>query len=177
MTKIDDSLDWQFLAAAAQALVALDEFESWVYASTSLERMLGPKLYLELIDFDFHNAKAQRNLSILLRRALSERGRTGEERDVAIWIARAYLEGRVDLATVSRVLARIRVDSNEWVPSEFAYIDSELDEIPTPARYEHWNSETLAKKLEESAPRLKAFEEGARSAAQKMLDALRSDAV
>ncbi|HEV7705477.1 MAG TPA: hypothetical protein VGO46_14365 [Gemmatimonadaceae bacterium] len=176
MTQIEDSLDWQYLSAAAHALVPLDEFESWVYASTSLERLLGSQLHLELVDFDFRDVKAQRDLSIFLRRALTERGRTSEERDVALWIARGYLAGRVDLATVARVLARIRVDSNEWVPSEFTYIDSELDEIPTPAQYDNWNPEALAKKLEESAPRLKAFEEGARLAAQKMLDALQSDA-
>jgi hypothetical protein len=175
MATIDDSIDWQYIAATAHGLVPLKEFESWVYASTSLERLLGSKFYLELVDHDFRKTNAQHDLASLLGRAYAERRGSSMERDVARWVARGYLDGRVDLATVSRVLARIRVDSNEWVPSEFAYIDSELDEIPVKAQYALWNPEALALKLEESAPRLKAFEKGARLAAQEMLDALQTD--
>ena len=93
-----------------------------------------------------------------------------------MWVARGYLDGSIGLVTTSRVLAEIRTDSQEWVPSEFVYIDSELDEIPLPTQYHQWEPAALAKKLAESAPRLEEFERAARVAAQDMLRQLESNA-
>jgi hypothetical protein len=98
------------------------------------------------------------------------------ERDVAKWAARGYLEGRIDLVITSRLLARLRAESHDWVPTEFSYIDSELDDIPLPAQFHQWDPTALAEKLKRSEPRLRAFDLGARAAARAMLGALNDDA-
>jgi hypothetical protein len=173
---IDDSGDWRYLAAYVYGLVPIDEFEHWLYASPRLEHLLGVDRYLELIAFDFHQPHARHELVSLLHAAFLERRPGKVERDVAQWVAGGYLDGRIDLQTTSRLLAQLRADSNDWVPSEFAYIDSELDDIPLPAQYHEWDPEALAEKLRKSKPRLRAFESGAQAAAKAMLDALEGEA-
>jgi hypothetical protein len=173
---IDDSADWQYLAACVYGLVPIDEFEQWVYATPRLEQRLGIDRYLELISFDFHQPHVRHELVSLLRAAFLERRPSGVERDVAKWVASAYLGERIDLRTTSRVLAQLRAMSHDWVPSEFSYIDSELDDIPPAAQYHQWDPAALAEKLTNSDPRLRAFELGARTAAKAMLNALEGNA-
>jgi hypothetical protein len=172
---IDDAVDWLYLSAYFYGLVPLGEFEQWVYASPRLEQLLGVDRYLELIAFDFHKAHARHELVTLLQAAYLERRSSGVQRDVAKWVASEYLDGRIGLQTTSRLLAQLRADSNDWVPSEFTYIDSELDDIPPPAQYHQWDPAALADKLSESEPRLRAFELGARAAAKAMLAALEGE--
>jgi hypothetical protein len=167
---------WPYLGACIYGLVPLDAFEQWVYASPQLEQALGADRYLELVSLDFHQAHARHEVVRRLHEAFLERRLSGVERDVGIWIARGYLDGSIGLVTASRVLAQLRADSHDWVPSEFTYIDSELDEIPLPAQYHLWEPAALAEKLRESEPRLHAFELGARSAAREMLEVLEGQA-
>jgi hypothetical protein len=171
-----DSHAWPYLAAAAYALAPIDEFETWVYASSDLQHVVGPEHYRELISFNFRKDHARHDLTSMVRGIFLERRPHGIERDVAVWLARSYLAGSTQLVTISRVLARLWSEEHEWVPSEFAYIDSELVDLPLPAQYDQWNPEALAAKLAESAPRLLEFERAARVVAQQMLDRLESNA-
>jgi hypothetical protein len=157
-------------------LVPIEEFEQWLYASPRLEQLLGANRYSDLIAFDFRQPHARHELVSLLKAAFVERRPSGSERDVARWAAGGFLTGRLDLLTTSRLLAQIRVDSNDWVPSEFTYIDSELDDIPQRAQHHLWDPEALTKKLSQSTSRLRAFELGARAAAKAMLEALKEEA-
>ena len=172
----EDSGDWRYLAAYVYGLVDIDDFEPWVYASPRLEHLLGIDRYSELIAFDFHQAHARHELVRLIHTSFLERRPARIERNVAKWVADGFLGGRIDLQTTSRLLAQIRVDSNDWVPSEFAYIDSELDDIPLPAQYHQWDPSALAEILSKSEPRLRAFESGARAAATVMLAVLEAEA-
>jgi hypothetical protein len=172
----DDSNLWPYLAAATYALVPIDEFENWVYSSTELEQCIGSEHYLELISFNFRKDHARHDLTSMLRDIFLERRASGIERDVAVWLARSYLASSTNLVTISRVLARLWSAKHQWVPSEFAYIDSELDDVPLPAQYDQWNPDALATKLAESAPRLQEFERAARVVAQEMLQTLESNA-
>ena len=175
MTNIDSN-PWPYLAAAAYALVPIDEFENWVYNSSELEQCIGSEHYLELISFNFRKGHAQHDLTSMLRDIFLERRASGIERDVAVWLARSYLANSTNLVTISRVLARLWSAKHQWVPSEFAYIDSELDDVPLPAQYDQWNPDALATKLAESAPRQQEFERAARAVAQEMLQTLESNA-
>ena len=91
---------------------------------------------------------------------------------MATWIAHSFLNGQMDLVTSSRMLARLWNAGEAWVPSEFAYIDSELDEIPMPAEYHRWEPSALAAKLAEEQPRLQEFQRAAMEAARQLLHTL-----
>jgi hypothetical protein len=159
---------WELLAAAAHGLIDLRSFETWLYQNAVLESEIGERNYLDLISFDFTQADAKHELGSLVERVQRDGGRVASE-DVAAYLAHEYLNGRVGLATIARVLAAFWSEGAEWVPSEFAYISSDLDTIPLPPQYPLWDSDALRRKLAESGPMLQAFEEGARNASTELL--------
>jgi hypothetical protein len=165
------TLAWEALAAARCGVSDIRSFEHWVYESTDLETAVGKARYLELIGFDFTQAAARRELANLLDEIFAERQRSWREH-VAAYLARGYLARRIDLPTIANVLAGFWSDGIPWAPTEFAYINSELDSIPLPAHYPLWDGEALARKLVESQPRMQAFEEAARAAAEDLLNQL-----
>ena len=167
---------WEHLAAARYGLIDLQEFEQWTYDSPELEAALGSEEYLALISFPFRQPDVQHELSRWLD-GLYERARpTKLRRDFGAWLAQAFLDGKVDLVTTSRMFARLWNAKERWVPSEFAYIDSELDSIPMPAQYGNWDPAALSARLAEAQPLLDSYGRAARESAREILAALESDA-
>lgn len=162
---------WGFLAAANYRLVDPRVFEAWLYDNPALEAQIGPRDYLDLISFDFGQPHVRHELASLLQRVQNDHGRP-EKEDLAAYVANEYLDGRLDLTTICRILVGFWSDGVDWVPSEFAYIHSELDDIPLPPQYPIWDADALARKLAEAEPTLRSFDEGARQAATELLKTL-----
>ena len=81
-----------------------------------------------------------------------------------------FLAGQRDMWTTARTFARLSLDGHEsWVPTEFVYVDSELDTFPAPAVRPLWDSEALSKLLERQEPILQEYERALRSAAEEVL--------
>ena len=162
---------WDRLAFARIGVDALSKFEEWVYQSEVIEPAVGEDFYVELISLDYRSRHAHHELVKLIERIYDARRRPGDiERDTARATARAYLAGNVDLVTGSRILAHLSSAGAKWVPGEFSYIDSELDDIPMPAQYALWNPDALARKLQD--PRLDEFRRVAEQAARELLSLL-----
>jgi len=160
---------WEQLAAARYALIELGAFEQWIYKDQELDAIIGQDHYLALISFVFNQPHAQHELTRVIDRLYDNVRPSHLRRDAAMWMARAFLNDKCDLVTTARMLTRFRSAGETWVPTEFAYINSELDEIPMPAQYSSWNEQALAAKLAEWQPRLVEFERAARDAARGML--------
>ena len=160
---------WEQLASVRYGLVELRTFEQWIYTVQELEAAVGQDHYLALVSFVFNQPHAQHELTRVIDRLYEDVRPSHLRRDAATAMARAFLSGRRDLATTARMLTRFRNDGECWVPDEFVYIDSELDDLPTPAEYQNWDQQVLAATLAEWQPRLAEFERAAREASREML--------
>lgn len=168
---------WEQLAAVRYGLVALKLFEQWIYTAPELEGTVGHGHYLALVSFAFNQPHAGHELTRVIDRLYEDRRPSCLRRDAALWITRAFLDGRSDLARTARILVGFRNSGENWVPDEFVYIDSELDEIPAPSEYHNWDQPALAARLAESKPRLVEFERAAREVAREMLSKLEAEAL
>jgi hypothetical protein len=160
---------WEQLASVRYGLIELRAFEQWIYTVQELETAVGKDHYLALVSFEFNQPDAQHELTRVIDRLYEDVRPSHLRRDAATAIARAFLDGRVDLVTTARMLTRIRNDGESWVPDEFVYIDSELDDLPMPAEYPNWDQHALAATLAEWRPRLAEFERAARETSREML--------
>jgi hypothetical protein len=168
---------WEQLAAVRYGLVEVQLFEQWIYTAPELEGAVGHDHYLALVSFAFNQPHAGHELTRVIDRLYEDRRPSCLRRDAALWITRAFLGGRSDLATTARTLVGFRNSGENWVPDEFVYIDSELDEIPAAAEYPNWDEQALAAKLAELQPRLVEFERAAREVARDMLSKLEVEAL
>ena len=78
-----------------------------------------------------------------------DRDSSSEARDQAIGLARAILEGRVELIEGARLITYLLPtlglqDLTDLMP--FAMIDDESDDIPTGPERRYWNPDALEKK-------------------------------
>ena len=160
---------WEQLASVRYGLVELRTFEQWLYTVQELEAAIGQDQYLALVSFEFDQPHAQHELTRVIDRLYEEVRPSQLRRDAATAIARAFLDGRGDLITTARMLTRFRNDGESWVPDEFVYIDSELDDLPMPAEYPNWDQQALAARLAKWQPRLAEFERAAREVSREML--------
>ena len=163
---------WPRLAAALYGLDATRSFEQWVYANAGLEGVIGEDPYFTLISLDYGAKDARHEIAKAIEGAYAARRAGMLPRDLAIWVTSHFLEGELDLVTTSRVLARLWNAGASWSPSEFAYIDSELDDIPMPAQYHRWDPAALKAKLAAEQPRLQEFQRAAVEVARQLAVAL-----
>jgi hypothetical protein len=164
---------WRTLEAAYAGDLSLDVFERWVYETRELEAALGPERYLELISFDYRQRRASRELRKLIDRVY-EALRPGELTfDYARRVAEEFLAGERDLWSTARAFTGLWYDGHEdWVPSEFVYVDSELDGFPAPSVQGFWNPDALEQLFGQQRSILAEYERAARDAATKVLDYL-----
>jgi hypothetical protein len=160
---------WEQLASVRYGLVELRTFEQWIYTVRELETAVGQDHYLALVSFVFNQPHAQHELTRVIDRLYEDRRPSHLRRDAATGMVRAFLDGRGDLVTTARMLTRFRNDGESWVPDEFVYIDSELDDLPMPAEYPNYDQQALAARLAEWQPRLAEFERAARVVSREML--------
>jgi hypothetical protein len=165
----DDHEIWERLATVERGMESPLAFEQWAVASTELERVLGPALHLAFVSLDYRQPHAAHELAKLIEQAYRSRRPGMINRDLARWTARALIDARIDLATACRMFVRIRYDGEDWVPTEFIYIDSEMDEIPQPAQYHLWKPEALTAKLAKEESRVQEFHRAALERAREML--------
>ena len=164
---------WRTLEAAHAGDLSVVVFERWGYETSELETTLGPERYLELISFDYRQRRAARELKKLIDR-LYEDLRPGELTfDYARRVAEEFLAGERDLWSTARAFTGLWYDGNEdWVPSEFVYVDSELDGFPAPSVQRLWNADALEQLFGQRRTILAEYERAVRDAAITVLDYL-----
>jgi len=160
---------WEQLASVRYGLIELSSFEQWIYTVQDLEAVVGQNHYLALVSFVFNQPHAKHELTRVIDHLYEEMRPLELRRDAATAMAHAFLDGRVDLIAAARMFTRFRNEGESWVPDEFVYIDSELDDLPMPAEYPNWDQHTLAATLAEWQPRLAEFERAARETSREML--------
>ena len=161
---------WTSLEAAHTGDLPLDAFEAWVYRTLELEPLLGADLHLELLAFDFRQPHARHELRKLIERIYAAHRPGALLTDHARRVATEYLEGRRDLRSTCRTFAILWAEGHDdWVPSEFVYIDSELDDVPAPDQWPQWQPAALRRLLARWQPTLRAFEESARAGCEAVL--------
>ena len=163
---------WQRLAAMRYDLEQPRAFEQWVYAMPALEQVIGAEQHLALISLDYGAKHAGHEIAKVIDSAYAAQRPGALPRDLATWVAESFLSGRLDLFTASRLLTRLWNDGETWIPTEFVYIDSELDEIPSPAQYHHWDASALQAKLAEEVPRVEEMQRVAVLVARELLATL-----
>jgi hypothetical protein len=148
---------WERLAASrygmAHGTESAHDFDRWACASPELERVIGPDRYLKLISIDNRHKDADLQLNRVIDGIYADLQPGLFLRDVAAWTARTFLSGQIGLAKACGILTELWHTEEGWVPTEFVYIDSEMDEMP-------------------EGDRLAEFERAAREAARELLTTL-----
>jgi hypothetical protein len=165
-----DIIYWRTLEAAYSGDLSIAAFEQWLYATPELEFAIGAESYYALLCFDFKQAHAVHELKKLIA-SIYEARRPGEmDYDEAYRLATQFLAGQRDLWSVARAFTQLSHNGHEeWIPSEFAYVDSELDTFPAPAVRPMWNSQALSRLLQSQEPILKEFDRALREACEEVL--------
>lgn len=169
---------WSYLERAWSGELPIGELESWIYEmhdSPSLKDALGPDFALELLAFDYRQPHREHEINKLIESIYDKRRPGGLDRDKARRLVETYLEGGMPLREAAARLAGLRDDSNQdWIPDDFTYIDSELENVPRPSLYRLWIPESLARKLKEAEPLIQGLEGRAREAARELLRYLKT---
>jgi hypothetical protein len=164
---------WESLEAAHSGDLPLHAFEQWVCENPALEKELGLERYLELAGFDFRQSHAVHELRKLIERFYAEL-RPGElAYDFAQRTAEQFLAGQRDLWSTAHAFTRLWHEGHEdWVSSEFVYVDSELDTFPAPSVRPLWDSKALKQLLRRQEPILAEYDRALRESAKAVLDYL-----
>jgi hypothetical protein len=150
---------WRKLEAAEAGDLPLVEFERWVYSTPELVPVLGQPLALEFLALDYRQGHARHDLRKLVLRAYDQH-RPGELKyDMARRVAEEFLAGDRDVWRTAAAFARMcHSGTEDWVPLDFLYIDSELDAIAAPETRDLWDSEALVRHLDQHRPLLACYE-------------------
>jgi hypothetical protein len=128
--------------------IALGDFEAWVYSTPAIEAELGAGAYLELLAFDYRGPHALQEATTCVG-AIYERLRPGMlVRDRAHRLACGLTLRTIPLATAVHGLANLYYDGQDWIPTVFVGLSSELDDVVDPAQYPLWEPGALAAHLE-----------------------------
>jgi hypothetical protein len=166
---------WKSLEAAYAGDLPLDAFEQWVYEHPDIETALGPDRYLELVSFDFRQPHALHEMKKIIERYYAELRKGELSYDFARRVAEQFLAGQRDLWSTARAFTMLWHEGHEeWVPSEFVYVDSELDAFPAPSVRPLWDSTALSRLLKRQEPILSEFERVLREASASVLKFLAS---
>jgi hypothetical protein len=145
------------------------KFETWIYESRLLERVLGAAEYAEIAGSDFRSKNAVAELRARLERLIERRWPGSRDRAQAQVACEGIIDGTIDLVRGCAILAALSAKGVEGIPTDFALWDDELDGFPTADRYALWDPEALKRKL--------SLVDGLRDdivhAAQAVLDRLR----
>jgi len=164
---------WDHVEAAHAGDLDLRAFERWLHETPDVEAVLGRDGWLEMIARNYRERSALHDTQQQIERLYAERRAGQLPRDRARRVAGEFLDGRRDLWSTCRHLARLWTDGHEtWIPIEFVGIDSELDDIPAPGVRDRWDPVALRGVLDRGAPWLESAHQAARDAASAMLDRL-----
>jgi hypothetical protein len=128
---------------------SIEALESWVYDTPALEGFLGPTLYKDLLDFDYWQPRALKELCIKIA-PLDEyyfpEGDLWRER-----VRRLLCSLRnpaTDHISVCWELGYLQVEhSVTWLPSIFEVIADRYSEYPHPRTHQYWHPDSLAKEM------------------------------
>jgi hypothetical protein len=165
---------WSCLERFLHGDLSVADFEGWLYLHPeTVETAVGPEIGLALLSIDYRGAHPVHEAKKLIERAY-ELHRTGEvSRDYARRVATEFLEGDRDLWSATRVLSTLRFEGPEgWIPDEFVYIDSELDDIPAPGERFRWDQTAWKRLMGLNTPVVADYERAARVAALSLLERL-----
>jgi hypothetical protein len=126
----DESAVQMALARFLMENTPASEFESWVYQSRALERVLGAREFTEIIAHDF-----RRLWPGMLDRFQARAACQG------------IIAGTIDLVRGCQVLARLAAKGVDGVPFDFVAWDDEFDGMPTADQYTLWDPNALKAKL------------------------------
>jgi hypothetical protein len=128
--------------------IPLADFEAWVYSTPAIEAGLGAGAHLELLAFDYRGPHALQEAATWVG-ALYERLRPGMlVRDRAHRLACGLLFGTIPLPAAVHGLANLYYGGEDWIPTIFVGLSSELDDVVDPAQYPLWEPGALAAHLE-----------------------------
>jgi hypothetical protein len=151
LSGVGDRLDEDVVRAALRRFVfggtPVKDFEAWVYASTELERVLGPAEYAYVAATDFSSASEVRAVGDRLERFLESRWPREPDRAKARIACEGLVDGTIDLVRGCAILASLARRGMECIPEAFAAWHSELDGVPTAAQYALWDPAALQRKL------------------------------
>jgi hypothetical protein len=161
---------WRTLEAVYHGDLPIGAFEQWLYVTPELEGAIGTEHYEALIFFDFRQAYAPHELRKLILSTYEAR-RPGEmDYDMAHRLATQFLAGQCDLWAVASGFTQLWHSGHEaWVPSEFVYVDSELDTFPAPAVRPMWDSTALFRLLKRQELILQEFDRALRQTCETVL--------
>jgi hypothetical protein len=159
------------LLAFALGTLPLADFEAWVYATPDLELALGRDVAMELLELDFRAPGVEAKLRwrvVDLVEGLA--GPAFLVRERARLLLHRLADGSGEVIPVFAGLARLEdEEGGEWLGSIFTAIDAELEDIPLPRTYSHWQPEALARRLAEMQPVVERCTVEAREAARRLL--------
>jgi hypothetical protein len=128
--------------------LSLGDFEAWVYSTPAIEAELGAGAYVELLAFDYRGPHALQDTSACVT-AIYERLRPGMlVRDRAHRLACGLVQGTIPLATAVDGLANLYYHGEDWIPTAFVGISSDLDDVVDPAQHPLWEPAALAARRE-----------------------------
>ena len=165
---------WPYLERFLNGDLSVADFEAWLYLHPeAVEATVGPEIGLAFLSIDYRGAHPVHEAKKLIERAY-ELHRPGEvSRDYARRVCTEFLDGDRDLRSTAKVLSALRFEGPEgWIPDEFVYIDSELDDIPAPRERFRWDQTAWKRLMGLKAPVLTEYDRAARVAALSLLERL-----
>jgi hypothetical protein len=126
---------------------ATNEFETWIYESQPLGRLLGKAEYAEIAGYDYRNANVVGELRVCLERLLEHRWPGSLERTRAQVACEGIVDGTIDLVRGCHILAALAAKGVEGISSDFVIWDDEFDGYPTADRCSLWGPVALKHKL------------------------------
>src|SRR5581483_464842 len=154
---------WLQLERVYSGVISVAEFENWLYNSADVQDVLGEGPALGLLEFNYLRPEALRELRSLIDQIYAQLRPAGGPMDTARRVAEDFLAGNLLLHDAARTLAGLWSAGHEWVPTEFVYIDDELDNVPHPKQYPLWEPSALREKLRQWEPMLAEFHRLARA--------------
>ena len=124
-----------------------NHFETWIYESQPLERVLGKAEYAEIAGYDFRSTNAVGELRVRLERLLEHRWPGSLDRARAQVACEGIIDGTIDLVRGCQILAALAAKGVEGIPTDFVIWDDEFDGYPTADRYPLWDPDALRLRL------------------------------
>ncbi len=124
-----------------------EEFETWIYESQPVERVLGKPEYAEIAGCDFRNANAVRELRVRLELLLEHRWPGSLDLARAQVACEGIIDGTIDLVRGCQILAALAAKGVEAISTDLVAWDDEFDGYPTSDRYSLWDPDALKLKL------------------------------
>jgi hypothetical protein len=143
----DESAVQMALARFLMENTPASEFESWVYQSRALERVLGAREFTEIIAHDFRTKRSLGELRARLQRVIERLWPGMLDRFQARAACQGIIAGTIDLVRGCQVLARLAAKGVDGVPFDFVAWDDEFDGMPTADQYTLWDPNALKAKL------------------------------